>query len=57
MFGRLAVCGSVSLDGTLTVTLVNAYTPSSGDAFRMLTYIRNCICGRKIKRHKGYGTR
>jgi hypothetical protein len=36
-FGRLTVNGSANLDGTLTVTLVNGYHPSSGTSFRILT--------------------
>jgi hypothetical protein len=36
-FGQLTVNGSANLDGTLTVTLVNGYHPSSGTTFRILT--------------------
>jgi hypothetical protein len=35
-FGQLVVNGSASLDGTLTVTLVNGYQPTSGTTFRIL---------------------
>jgi hypothetical protein len=38
LFGRLAVAGTANLDGTLTLTPVNGYTPSTGDAFPILTF-------------------
>jgi hypothetical protein len=38
LLGQLAVAGNVALDGTLTLTLVNGYTPSSGDAFQIMTF-------------------
>jgi hypothetical protein len=37
-FGRLNVTGKANLDGTLQVTLTNGYVPTTGDAFRILTY-------------------
>jgi hypothetical protein len=37
-FGKLAVTGTANLDGTLTVSLVNSYTPSSGDSFQIVTF-------------------
>jgi hypothetical protein len=37
-FGRLTVNGSATLDGTLTVNLVNGYQPPSGTSFRILTF-------------------
>jgi hypothetical protein len=36
--GRLAVTGTAALDGTLTVSLVNGYSPSAGDSFQLLTF-------------------
>ena len=38
MFGQLAVTGSVALDGSLTLTPVNGYAPSTGDAFQIMTF-------------------
>jgi hypothetical protein len=38
LFGQLAVAGNVALDGTLTLTAVNGYIPSSGDAFQIMTF-------------------
>jgi hypothetical protein len=38
LFGQLAVTGNVALDGTLTLTLVNGYTPTSADAFPIMTF-------------------
>jgi hypothetical protein len=38
LFGQLAVTGHVALNGTLTLTAVNGYTPSSGDAFQIMTF-------------------
>jgi hypothetical protein len=37
-YDQLVVSGSVSLDGTLTVNLVNGFVPQSGDAFAILTF-------------------
>ena len=33
------VTGTVSLNGTLTVTLVNGFTPAPGDSFQIITYM------------------
>jgi hypothetical protein len=38
-FGQLASTGSVNLDGTLNVTLVNGFTPSPGDSFQIIPYV------------------
>jgi hypothetical protein len=38
LFGQLHVGGDALLDGTLALTLVNGYTPTSGDTFQILTY-------------------
>jgi hypothetical protein len=38
LFGQLNVSGTATLDGTLTATLVNGYTPTTGDTFAVLTY-------------------
>jgi hypothetical protein len=37
-YGQLVVSGSVSLDGTLTVNLVNGFVPQSGDGFAVVTF-------------------
>ncbi|MEO0531029.1 MAG: aspartyl protease family protein [Planctomycetota bacterium] len=37
-YDQLIVSDSVALDGTLVVTLVDAFTPSVGDAFLLMTY-------------------
>jgi hypothetical protein len=37
-YDQLVVSGSVSLDGTLTVNLVNGFVPQSGDGFQVLTF-------------------
>ncbi len=37
-YGVLAIAGIAQLDGTLNVTLVNAYIPNVGDAFQILTF-------------------
>jgi CSLREA domain-containing protein len=37
-FDRLAVTGSVSLAGTLNATLINGFTPASGQSFQYLTF-------------------
>jgi hypothetical protein len=37
-FGQLAVTGQATLDGNLTVILVNDFTPSQGDRFSILTF-------------------
>jgi outer membrane autotransporter protein len=36
--GQLNVTGNAALDGTLTLTPVNGYTPATGDAFQILTF-------------------
>ena len=36
-FDQVAVTGSAALDGILKVTLINAFTPSAGDSFTILT--------------------
>jgi hypothetical protein len=36
--GQLTVGSNANLDGTLTLTPVNGYTPSSGDAFQIITF-------------------
>jgi hypothetical protein len=36
-FDQLNVCGQASLAGTLRVTLINGYTPASGDSIPVLT--------------------
>src|SRR5262249_27345430 len=38
LYGSMAVTGTADLDGTLTLTPVNGYTPSTGDSFSILTY-------------------
>jgi flagellar basal body rod protein FlgG len=38
LFGRLAVGGTAALDGTLTLTLVNGYSPMTGDTFPVVTF-------------------
>jgi hypothetical protein len=37
-FDQLAVTGRATLDGTLTVNLINGFVPPSGDNFRVLTF-------------------
>jgi len=37
-FGQMVVTGAVNLAGILTVTLVGGYSPTTGDAFPVLTY-------------------
>jgi hypothetical protein len=37
-YDQLVVSGTVTLDGTLNITLVNGFTPSTGDTFTILTY-------------------
>ena len=37
-YDRLAVGGLATLDGTLDVDLINAYSPNDGDVFRVLTF-------------------
>jgi hypothetical protein len=37
-FGQLNVSGQATLDGTLTVVLVNGFVPTSGDSFAVLTF-------------------
>ncbi|MDZ4804357.1 MAG: CARDB domain-containing protein [Candidatus Eisenbacteria bacterium] len=36
-YDRLAVSGAVTIDGTLNVSLINGFTPSLGDSFRVVT--------------------
>ncbi len=38
-FDALDITGNVSLAGTLDVTLVNAFTPTAGDSFQILTFL------------------
>jgi hypothetical protein len=37
-YGRLDGNGQATLDGTLSVTLVNGFSPASGNSFRVLTF-------------------
>jgi hypothetical protein len=37
-FDQLRVSGRATLDGTLRVTLIDGFTPSAGDAFRVLNF-------------------
>jgi hypothetical protein len=37
-YDQFVVSGTVTLEGTLTVSLVDGYVPDPGDAFRVLTY-------------------
>lgn len=37
-YDRLVVTGNATLDGTLRATLIDAFTPTNGDAFAVLTY-------------------
>jgi hypothetical protein len=37
-FDQLAVTGQATLDGTLTVNLINGFVPNSGDSFPVLTF-------------------
>jgi hypothetical protein len=37
-FSQLNVSGQATLDGTLTVTLVNGFEPNTGDSFEVLTF-------------------
>jgi hypothetical protein len=37
----LAVSGSAAFDGTLTVTLINGFTPTSGSSFKIVTFTGN----------------
>ncbi len=37
-FDQLVVTGSVTLDGTLNVSLINGFTPANNDAFAVLTF-------------------
>jgi hypothetical protein len=37
-FGKLAISGSATLDGTLNVSLVNGFAPSLGDSFKLLSF-------------------
>jgi hypothetical protein len=38
-FGQLMVAGNAALAGMLTLTLVNDYTPTTGDAFPIMTFM------------------
>jgi hypothetical protein len=37
-YGQLIVAGLATLDGNLTVNLVNGFTPTTGDTFQILTF-------------------
>ncbi len=37
-YGRLAVTGAVSINGTLAVSLLGGYTPNNGDSYTPLTF-------------------
>jgi hypothetical protein len=37
-YSQLSVSGRATLDGTLTVTLINGFVPNAGDSFEVLTY-------------------
>ncbi len=37
-YDQLSISGSATLDGTLDVTLINDFEPSSGDSFSIMTY-------------------
>ena len=37
-FGRLTIAGAASLAGTLNIRLVNAFVPTPGDSFQVLTF-------------------
>ena len=37
-FDQLAIGGTANLDGTLNVSLINGFTPLSGDSFQVLTF-------------------
>src|SRR5262249_22598490 len=37
-FDQVNVTGQATLDGTLTVNLINGFVPNSGDSFQVLTY-------------------
>jgi hypothetical protein len=37
--GQVNIAGNANLDGTLTLTPVNGYTPTTGDAFQILTFV------------------
>jgi hypothetical protein len=37
-FDQFAVTGQATLDGTLTVNLINGFVPNSGDSFQVLTF-------------------
>jgi fibronectin-binding autotransporter adhesin len=38
LFGQLNITGNAALDGTLVLTPVNGYTPTTGDAFQIMTF-------------------
>ena len=37
-FDQLVVGGAATLDGVLTITLINGFTPASGTAYQVLTF-------------------
>jgi hypothetical protein len=44
-FGQLSVGNSATLDGTLSVALINGYTPTSGTSFKALTFPPGSLTG------------
>ena len=38
-YDRLAISGTATLGGTLNVTLINGFTPASGNSFQLITYM------------------
>ncbi len=44
-FGQLSVGGSATLDGTLSVALINGYTPPSQTSFKVLTFSPGSLTG------------
>jgi hypothetical protein len=44
-FGQLSVGGAATLDGTLSVALINGYTPPSGTNFKVLTFSPGSLTG------------
>jgi hypothetical protein len=45
VYGRLNVSGSATLDGTLSIALVNGYTAPGGASFKILTYSPGSLTG------------